>query len=220
MNTQAVIFDMDGIVIHSEQIWYDAMIDFYREHGKEYSSAIREMLMGTSQQFSGQFIKDDLGLGDEWPPEKVITTIIDRVRVGYENDLRLVDGYTELMKQLMKTKVKRGLASGARIDLIELTIKQFKLYEHFEVAMSGDMVKRPKPAPDVYTEVANALGVPPDRCVGIEDSPKGVDSVKDAGMWCVAVPDPYLKNHDTFRRADVVRDSLSLVTLRDLNIEI
>ncbi|MFH1426261.1 MAG: HAD family phosphatase [Candidatus Kerfeldbacteria bacterium] len=219
MNTKAVIFDLDGVVIHSEQIWYDAMIEFYREHGKEYSSGIREMLMGTSQQFSGQFIKDDLGLGSDWPPEKVITTIIDRVKVGYQNNLRLVDGYMDLMKQIMETDVRRGLASGARPDLIEHAITEFKLYDHFESTMSGDMVKHPKPAPDVYLEVAKRLNVEPERCVGIEDSPKGVQSVKAAGMRCVAIPDKFLKDHDAFAGADVIREDLTLVTLHDLGIQ-
>ncbi|MFC1597937.1 HAD family hydrolase [Patescibacteria group bacterium] len=215
---EAVIFDMDGVIIDSEHVWVSVMQDFFREHGSVYTEEVREKMMGSSAMFEGQFVKQVLELGDEWTPQRVSETIEQEVRRRYETKLKLIEGYRELMDQIKQTPMRRGLASGSSDKLIKYSFDRFGLHDDFEVALSSESVAAPKPAPDVFLEAAKQLGADPSKCVGIEDSTNGVRSLKAAGMKAIATPDHLLKDHPVFSQADVVHSALKEITLEDFKL--
>lgn len=219
MNTQAVIFDMDGVIINSEEIWDIANKEFFKEHGGEFTEEMRVTIMGTRVDFWTQYFINLLNLEAEWTRDKVAQRLFNRIHGLYETDVKLMPGYTELMNKIKTTDIKRGLATGSGPNFISLVLNRFNLHDDFEVTVSVNEVEEGKPSPAVYLKTAELLGVDPTLCVGIEDSPNGTLSVKAAHMKCIAVPDPFLTKHPAFAQADIVRQSLTEVTIDDIEIE-
>jgi HAD superfamily hydrolase (TIGR01509 family) len=212
---KAVIFDMDGVIINSEDIWKDMLIAFFAEHGGEYTWEMRAKLMGSNNEEWSRFIKETLRLGDDWPLERVTKTIYERGVELYATRLQLMPGFIGLITRIRAKGLKTGLASGSTIEVITEVFDRFDLYQYFDVMLSSDSVEHSKPAPDVFLEVARQLHVQPEDCTGIEDSPNGVASILAAGMKCIAVPDAWVHEHPTFQKAHIIRQTLAEVTLED-----
>lgn len=212
---RAVIFDMDGVIINSEEIWKEMLVTFFAEHGGEYTWDMRARLMGSSSAEWSQFIKNTLHLGNDWPIERINKTIYERGVELYATRLQLMPGFTALITRIRAKGLKTGLASGSTIEMITEVFDRFDLYTYFDVIVSSDSVERAKPAPDVFLEAANQMSIAPQDCTGIEDSPNGVKAILAAGMKCIAVPDSWVKQHPTFREAHMMRETLADVTLED-----
>jgi len=213
---KAVIFDMDGVIINSEDIWKDMLIAFFREHGGEYTKEMRAKLMGSNNAEWSRFIKDALHLGSEWPVERVVQTIVERGKALYTTRLQLMPGFLPLITSIRAQGVRTGLASGSTIQVITEVFDRFDLHRYFDVIRSSDSVQACKPAPDVFLAAASDLGVTPSDCTGIEDSPNGVAAILAAGMTCIAVPDPWVHDHPLFTQAHIIRKTLADVTLQDV----
>jgi HAD superfamily hydrolase (TIGR01509 family) len=213
---RAVIFDMDGVIINSEDIWRDILQQFFTAHGGTYTHEMRARMMGASTNEWTSFIKETLRLGDTWTQERILQETYARGVSLYATQLQLMPGFLDLVKRIRANGIKTGLASGSSIAMITEVFDRFELYDYFDVIVSSDSVEHAKPAPDVYLETANQLRCAPEECTGIEDSPNGVRSVKAAGMKCIALPDSWVGEHPAFREADLVRPNLAQVSLEDV----
>ncbi len=214
---RAVIFDMDGVIINSEDIWRDILQKFFTAHGGTYTPAMRAQMMGASAEAWTTFIRDTLNLGDAWTQERILHETYERGVDVYTTQLQIMPGFHELADRIRTAGLKTGLASGSTVEMITTVFDRFHLYPYFDVIVSSDSVQHAKPAPDVYLEAASQLHVVPADCVGIEDSPNGVFSVKAAGMKCIALPDAWVADHPAFQKADVIRTTLADVTLEDVS---
>ncbi len=211
---KAVIFDMDGVIIDSEPLWHEVESSFYEEHGGVYGPEILERLIGSNAETAARIIKESLSI--DLSIEKIIEVRYTKLRKLYEEKLELIPGFQRLIDQVAESELRCGLASGATDWMIDLTLDRFNLDHAFHHTLSADHVDKPKPAPDVYLASAKALGVPPENCVVIEDSPNGLHSAKAAGMKCIVTPNPILAEYSDFSAADLIKPQLTDLTIHDI----
>lgn len=214
---KAIIFDLDGVLVNSEEVWKHMMTEFCAQFGVEYTPAMRARTMGTNNIEWSTVLREACHLDpQEWPLERVQHDVLLPMDRMYAEQLQLIDGAERLLSEVRAARIPCALASGSTSKNILSVFTRFNLFSYFDAVFSGDHVEKNKPAPDIYLAAARALNIPPQQCVGIEDSPNGVRSVKAAGMKCVAVPDPWLWEHEVFTQADRTVKTLNSLTLQDL----
>jgi HAD superfamily hydrolase (TIGR01509 family) len=203
---EAVVFDMDGVLLDSEPIWRAIEIEVFGRVGIELRE---EDLLRTM----GVRIADVVRLWHErhpWadpPIERIADEIVERVADTIERESSLADGAVEAIDRLRDRGLPLALASSSPMRLIEAVLRMGRLEDRFDVVLTGEAEEHGKPAPDVYLSAARALGVPPERCLAIEDSINGVRAAKAAGMVAIAVPPPQTRHGDV-GGADLILDSL------------
>lgn len=182
---RAVVFDMDGLLLDSEEAWHDAERDLLANHGAELTEVDRLASVGRSVDEVIIWYAERIGWGPERVPE-LRDELIRLVRERYA-EIALMPGALELIGQL-RGRARLGLASNTDRSLVDHALASTGLGEAFGVIVTAEDVERPKPAPDLYLFACECLGVRPDEAVALEDSQAGVAAAKAAGMWCVAVP--------------------------------
>ncbi|HEX7582116.1 MAG TPA: HAD family phosphatase [Gaiellaceae bacterium] len=206
----AVVFDMDGVLIESEEIW-DAVREAYvRERGGRYDDEIQRAMMGMSSHEWSRYLHETAGLDES--PETVNAEIVQRMLAAYRERLPLIEGAVEAVHRLA-THFPLAVASSSNRPLIDAVLEVSGLTGCFMTTVSSEEVPRGKPAPDVYLEAARRLGLAPERCAAIEDSHSGIRSARSAGLRVVAIPNPsYPPDADALAQADVVIRSLDELT--------
>ena len=208
--TDAVVFDLDGVLLDSEQVWDEVREQLVRERGARWHEGAQREMMGMSSVEWSRYMHDELGVPD--PPETISAEVVRRMEERYRTRLPLIDGAREAVERLA-ARWPLGLASSSNREVIDLVLDVSGLAQFFRVTVSSEEVARGKPAPDVYLEAARRLEVPPERCVAIEDSENGIRSGKAAGMRVVAIPNPHFRpTEEAMALADVTLDSLAELT--------
>jgi HAD superfamily hydrolase (TIGR01509 family) len=184
----AVVFDLDGVLVDSEQLWDDARRELVRERGGTWLPGATRAMMGMSSREWSQYMHDELGVA--FPPHEISAGVVERLERLYRERLPLLPGAVETVTALA-VHVPLGLASSANREIIDLVLELADLERFFTATVSSEEVPRGKPAPDVYLEAARRLGIPPARCAAVEDSTNGLRSAAAAGMTVVAIPNPH-----------------------------
>jgi HAD superfamily hydrolase (TIGR01509 family) len=207
----AVVFDLDGVLIESEEVWDEVREAFVRERGGRYDDEVQRAMMGMSSTEWSRYLHERAGVPDE--PEAINTEVVRRMLVSYESHLALIDGGVEAVRRLARD-FTLGLASSSNRPIIDTVLQVAGITDCFAATVSSEEVARGKPAPDVYLEAARRLDTPPERCTAVEDSHGGIRSAKAAGMRVVAIPNPtYPPDEESLAQADVVLRSLDELTL-------
>ncbi len=203
---EAVVFDLDGVLIDSEPVWEEVRRGVVATHGGHWASGTQRRLMGMSTGEWARYLSGDLGVG--LPPGQVAALVIKRMTERYARELPLMPGATEAVRRLAE-RWPLGLASSSPPVLIETVLDAAGIRSLFRVTVSTEDVPRGKPAPDVYLTVAERLGFAPGRCVAVEDSSNGLRSAAAAGLHVVAVPHPrYPPDPDALALAQTVLPDL------------
>lgn len=206
----AVVFDLDGVIIDSEQVWNEAREQLVRERGGTWHEHATADMMGMSSKEWSQYMHDRLGVPMD--PAAINDEVVRRVISIYERGLPLLPHAVETARELA-AHWPLGLASSSNRPIIDLVLERSGLAPCFAVVISSEEVERGKPAPDVYLAVARGLGVDPKDCVAIEDSTNGIKSAVTAGMRTIAVPNPHFPPaDDVLAMAALVVPSLADVT--------
>ena len=206
----AVIFDLDGLLLDTEQVWDEVREELVRELGGRWHDRAQADMMGMSSLEWSRYMHEELGLPD--PPEEISAEVVRRMAARYRERLPLIDGAVEAVQRLAG-RSPLGLASSSNRELIDLALEVSGLGRSFRATVSSEEVARGKPAPDVYLEAARRLGVDPHACAAIEDSRSGILAAKAAAMRVVAIPNRhYPPDEETLALADVVLDSLAELT--------
>jgi HAD superfamily hydrolase (TIGR01509 family) len=212
---KAVVFDLDGVLIDSEHVWDEARRDLARERGRRWPDGASRDMMGMSSPEWSRYMHDVVGLTES--PEEISAEVVRRLQDVYRRELPLLDGAVAAVERLAAHR-PLGLASSSNRELIDLVLELAGLDRFFRVTVSSEEVARGKPAPDVYLEAANRLGVGAEECAAIEDSENGIRSAKAAGMRVLAIPNPqYPPREDALAQADAVLESLGDLTPRLLD---
>jgi HAD superfamily hydrolase (TIGR01509 family) len=182
---EAVLFDMDGVIVDSEPLWTEAEIQFLARRGLSYSPQLKAVLMGRDSREAVGILIEHYNLRES--VDDVIEERNELVAGLFQEFLKPIPYALELVKSVRNSGVKTCLASSSPKRLIELVLDKFSIAGLFDLLLSGDQVARGKPAPDIYLTAARQLGVIPDNCLVIEDAPNGVASAKAAGMCCLAI---------------------------------
>jgi HAD superfamily hydrolase (TIGR01509 family) len=207
--TQAVVFDLDGVIVDSEQVWDDVREAYTREVGGTYTDTAARDMMGMSSVEWSRYMADALGVPGT--PEEINAAVVERMLVRYGDDPPLIPGAVEAVRRIA-ARWPLGIASSSNPELIEVVVRASGLGDVFQVAVSSQDVPRGKPAPDVYLEAARRLGADPVRCGAVEDSHNGIRSAKAAGMRCIAIPNRHFPPGDAVAEADAVVSSLMELT--------
>ena len=203
---EAVIFDLDGVVIQTEEIWDEVREAYATEQGARYDAEAQRAMMGMSSLEWSAYMNEELGMPVE--PVEISAEVVRRMEARYRERLPLIEGAVEAVERLA-ARWPLGLASSSNRPLIDAVLELSGLAACFAATVSSEEVERGKPAPDVYLECARRLGVAPTGCAAIEDSHAGIRSAKSAGMRVVAIPNPtYPPDPDAVAQADVVLPSL------------
>jgi HAD superfamily hydrolase (TIGR01509 family) len=184
----AVIFDLDGVLVDSEQLWNGVKEELVRETGGRWHDEAPTTMMGMSSPEWSRYLRDDLGVPLE--AGEINRQVVGRMEAGYRRALPLLPGAAEAVRTLA-ARWPLALASSANRELIDLVLELAGFGDAFGVTVSSEEVERGKPAPDVYLAAAQGLGVEPTRCVAIEDSSSGLRAAAAAGMTVIAVPNPH-----------------------------
>jgi HAD superfamily hydrolase (TIGR01509 family) len=207
---EAVVFDLDGVLIQSEEVWDEVRGAYVRERRGRWDAEVQRALMGLSSVEWSLYLHDVAGVPDD--PETINDEVVRRMLSAYRQRLPLIEGAVVAVPRLTE-RYRLGLASSSNRTLIDAVLDLAGLTAYFEVTVSSEEVARGKPAPDVYLEAARRLGVEPARCAAIEDSHAGIRSAKAAGTRVIAIPNPaYPPDEDSLAQADVTIRSLDELT--------
>jgi beta-phosphoglucomutase-like phosphatase (HAD superfamily) len=206
----AVIFDLDGVIVDSEQRWDAARRTLAAAAGRPWPpDATRAMLGMSAPEWEG-YMHDVVGLSDA--PEAIGTAVVDEMAAGYRSELPLIDGAAGAVRRLGE-RWPLGVASSSNAEIIDLVLDLAALRGEFEVLVSSEQVGAGKPAPDVYLEAARQLGMASERCAAIEDSTNGLRSAAAAGMAIVAAPNrAYPPDADALALAGATVEGLGELT--------
>lgn len=207
---EAVVFDLDGVLIDSEQVWDEVREQLALERGGRWHEQAQTDMMGMSSTEWSRYLHEVIGLAE--PPEELNAEVVRRMQARYAEHLPLIDGAVEASKRLAEV-FRLALASSSNRPLIDVVLSSAGLDALFEVTVSSEEVERGKPAPDVFLEAARRLALEPARCVAIEDSANGIRSAHAAEMRVVAIPNRhYPPPAEALALADEVLDSLADLT--------
>jgi HAD superfamily hydrolase (TIGR01509 family) len=207
---EAVVFDLDGVLIQTEEIWDDVRGEYIVELGGRYDAEAQRAMMGMSSREWSRYLSDDLGVPRT--PEEVNADVVERMAASYREHLPLIPGAVEAVERLA-ARWPLAVASSSNRPLIDLVLELSGLARYFRATVSSEEVPRGKPAPDVYLEACRRLGAEPTRAAAVEDSHAGIASAKAAGMRVVAIPNPsFPPGDEALAQADLVLGSLEELT--------
>ena len=207
----AVVFDLDGVLIQSEEVWDDVRERFVRERGGRYDAEIQRAMMGMSSPEWSRYLHEHAGVPDE--PDAINAEVVRRLLSAYHDRLPLIPGALDAVRRLAD-RFPLGIASSSNRELIDAVLEAAGLAPLFAATVSSEEVAHGKPEPDVYLEAARRLGVAPERCAAVEDSHGGIRAAKNAGMRVVAIPNPsYPPDDEALALADVTIGSLDELTV-------
>jgi HAD superfamily hydrolase (TIGR01509 family) len=207
---EAVVFDLDGLLVDSEQVWDEVRERLAKERGGRWHERAQADMMGMSSTEWTRYMNVELGVPDS--PDEINRLVVERMMERYRERVPLVDGAVDAVRRIGE-RWPLGLASSSNRELIDLALDLMGVADLFRVTVSSEEVERGKPAPDVYLEAARRLGVTPEDAVAVEDSGAGIRAAKAAGMRVIAIPNPHFPPpEDVLEKADLVLDTLAELT--------
>jgi HAD superfamily hydrolase (TIGR01509 family) len=183
---EAVIFDLDGVIVDSEQVWDEVREQLIGERGGRWTDSAHGDMMGMSSPEWSRYMHEELGLAET--PQRINEEVVSRMLVRYREELPLLEGAVAAVERLAAAGLRLAVASSSNRPLIEVVLEHAGIARCFDATVSSEEVARGKPAPDVYLEAARRLGVEPGRCTAVEDSSNGLRAAYAAGMRIVALP--------------------------------
>ncbi|MGH4012158.1 MAG: HAD family hydrolase [Pseudonocardiaceae bacterium] len=207
----AVVFDLDGVLVNSEQLWDVVRRGVAAEAGRPWPAEATRAMQGMSTAEWSAYLTEAVGVPAE--PDEVAATVIDQMAARYDARLPLLPGAVGVVERLGR-RWPLGLASSSPRRLIDTVLESAGLAQRFEVSISTEEVGAGKPSPAVYRTVVQRLGVDPVQAIAIEDSSNGLRSAATAGLGVLAVPHTaFPPSEDALALADIVVDSLDEITV-------
>jgi HAD superfamily hydrolase (TIGR01509 family) len=198
---EAVVFDLDGVLLDTEEIWDEARRQIADERGGRWREDAQQAMMGMSSPEWSRYMHEEVGVPD--PPEQIAAEVVRRLEELYRKRLPLIPGALDAVRRLA-AHWALAIASSSNRPLIDLFLELTGTAGLFRATVSSEEVERGKPAPDVYLEAARRLGCDTKRCAAVEDSENGIRSAAAAGMKVIAIPNAGFPPGD---------DALSLATV-------
>jgi HAD superfamily hydrolase (TIGR01509 family) len=206
----AVIFDLDGVLLDSESAWLAVKRDVVDEWGGRWKDEATRAMLGMSAPEWSAYMRDDLAV--ERAAAEIDAEVVKRLLEGYRARLPLLPGAVEAVERLAR-RWPLGLASSSNLEVIDVVMEAGGLGRHFRTWVSSEEVARGKPAPDVFLEAARRMEVDPGACAAVEDSHNGILAAAAAGMAVLALPNhEFAPGEEALARATRVLGSLDELT--------
>jgi HAD superfamily hydrolase (TIGR01509 family) len=207
---EAVVFDLDGVLLDTEELWDEARRQVADARGGRWRDDAQRAMMGMSSPEWSRYMHEAIGVPD--PPDEISKEVVARLEALYRERLPLVPGALEAVRRIGE-RWPLAIASSSNRPLIDLFLELTGTGGLFRATVSSEEVERGKPAPDVYLETARRLGVAPTRCAAVEDSDNGIRSAEAGGMRVIAIPNRVFPPSDeALALADAVLGSLDELT--------
>jgi HAD superfamily hydrolase (TIGR01509 family) len=207
---EAVVFDLDGVLVQSEELWDKARRELAEEHGIEWPDDATDAMMGMSSKEWSQYVHDEVGVPLE--PEEINRKVLERLEQRYRTDLPWIPGAQEAVRRI-GAEFPLGLATSSNREIIDIVVEVGGFGDLLEVTVSSEEVERGKPAPDVYLEATSRIGADPRKTAAVEDSTNGLLAAYAAGMRVIAIPnDAHPPAQKGLEVADVVLQSIEDLT--------
>jgi len=211
MSIQAVIFDLDGLMVDSEPLAREAWRTLLAGYGHTLDEGLVNAMLGLRLMDTSQLVKERFDL--PLTVEEIAKRRSELLLASIPGNLEPMPGLIELLKAIDARGLQRAVATSSPGFYARVALREIGVADGFASVISGDMVLRGKPAPDIYLAAAASLALSPAVCLALEDSPNGVRAAKAAGMQCVAVPNELSAGLD-LNAADQVFSSLAAVAER------
>lgn len=205
---EAIIFDMDGLLIDSEPLWRIAETKAMNAVGVPMveDDGFKTMGLRTDEVVEYWYARYPWKTPSKIEVGGNITgNVISLIQQRGES----LPGAIEAVRGMVTASYQVGLASSSSMDIIDAVLERIGLRDAFAAIQSAEHEPYGKPHPAVYIECARSLGVAPERCLALEDSPAGVLAAKAAKMRCIAVPPPELRDDHRYCIADLQMESLT-----------
>ena len=185
---KALIFDLDGVLVDSEQAWDAARKDVVAANGGAWREGAEHDMLGMSSKEWPVYVVERLGA--QLTPRQVNDAVVDAMLRGYRERLPLLPGARAAVERVAE-RVPIGLASSSNREVIDLVLERMGVAALFAATVSSEEVGRGKPAPDVYLEAARRMDVDPREAAAVEDSANGIRSAHAAGLRVFAIPNTH-----------------------------
>jgi HAD superfamily hydrolase (TIGR01509 family) len=203
---EAVVFDLDGVLVQSEELWDAARKELAEEHGIEWPGDATDAMMGMSSKEWSRYMHDEVGVPD--PPEEINRRVLAWVEKRYREDLPWIPGAREAVRRIGE-RFPLGIATSSNREIVDIVVELGGFEDLLKVTVSSEEVDKGKPAPDVYLEATRRMGVDPRETAAVEDSTNGLLAAEAAGMRVIAIPnDAHPPAEKGLKVADVVLDSI------------
>jgi HAD superfamily hydrolase (TIGR01509 family) len=210
MSISAIVLDLDGVIVDTEQVWDRERRAYVAAHGGTWEDDATRAMQGMSSAEWAAYLRDELGA--EGDPAEISRAVAGGVVDEVRRHLPLLPGAAEAVRRLAE-RWPLGLASSANREVIDAVLDGAQLTACFRATVSSEEVPRGKPAPDVYLDAAGRLGVAPTVCAAVEDSSNGLRAAHAAGMIVIATPNhAFPPAPDALALAAVVVDGIRDVT--------
>jgi HAD superfamily hydrolase (TIGR01509 family) len=201
---EALIFDMDGLMVDSERLYWHVEREIARQYGKKVPEQVLWKMMGRGPDEGMRIFVQELGL--PITSERAREMRDEVMREKYRNESRPMPGLIHIL-QTFYGRLKMAVCTGAQREFMEIVVDRLKIRDRFAVLQASDEIARGKPDPEIYLSACEKLGLPPRRCCVLEDSSNGCLAAKRAGCNTIAVPSEYSKGQD-FSMADFIAADL------------
>lgn len=184
---EAVVFDLDGVLVESEHLWEENWTRHSAASGYDWLATDTATVQGMSVPEWAGYMAERIGRG---APVEIATSVIDgMIAALHGGRVELLPGSWEMVTAAAD-RAPIAVASSAPLRLIEAVLDVVGLRSRFAACVSSEEVPRGKPSPDVYLEAARRIGIAPRACAAVEDSSNGLRAAAAAGMTVIAIPNP------------------------------
>lgn len=205
---KGIIFDFDGLIVDTESVWYESYQEFMQEkYGAEIELHLYSQCIGTTNEFLNQYFQSlvtDETLNCSEIHELTLLKFKEKMK---QPALRA--GVIDYIQEAKKSNLAIGLASSSSKTWVTEYLKTLQIYDYFDVINTRDDVKVVKPDPELYVKTLQELNLKPTEAIAFEDSLNGLKAAKEAGLYCVIVPNPVTHQMDFEDRHDYRISSMS-----------
>jgi beta-phosphoglucomutase family hydrolase len=215
LHIKGVIFDMDGTLIETTEADYLAWKRVFTDYHKELSFEDYFPLIGMK---SAIVVQSRLSLDEEETKKALSQKMKYFSEIVTEKGIQVVPYAIKFLKQLKAENLKIALATSSRQEKMNFVLQLTNLTSYFDIIVTGDLVQKSKPAPDIFLKAAEKLQLKPEDCLVVEDAANGVKAAKNAGMKCVAITTTHTE--DLLQQADLVINSYEDLDLQKIFTEL
>jgi len=193
MKIKALLFDMDGLMVDTERLYYETERQMAEEFETTVETSTLWKMMGKKPIESMTIFQQDLDLPIS--PEELLTKRDELMVIKMNEDLIPMKGLYEILQTFFK-KVRMGVVTGAREDFLDIVIYKLNIRHYFDLLLTSEEITHGKPDPEIYLNAIAKLNLLPTECVVLEDSSNGAKAGKDAGCYTIAIPSEYTMEQD------------------------
>lgn len=207
---KAIVFDFDGTILDTETPWFDVYVETYKEYGVDLPIEVWSQVIGTDGiHILYDYLQENATKEVDLQEVREITSKKHK-QVMEKKELR--PGAEAYFKEAKEMGLQLAIASSSSREWVEYFLEKFKINHYFEIIKTSDDVEKVKPDPALYIKAVDALGISANEAIAIEDSPKGAQAAKAAGLHCVTIPNDITKLLP-FEKVDLQITSMKEVSL-------